>query len=181
MSPATIGTATKPCPGRTRSQKCLLTKGHFGVHQYPPPPLLEKSIREACADILILDGWRRLPMEQNFSEKKRKTVGEPGMADDLFIRYGPGVLPETGHISSDAWRMIGGCAQVMWVEWKRLLPVKRGKTWGRATKASNEQKAWHALERSRGALTLIAGEDFPASVDGFRDFYKASGLARRCA
>lgn len=177
MSPATIGTATKPCPGRTRSQKCLLTKGHFGVHQYPPPPLLEKSIREACADILILDGWRRLPMEQNFSEKKRKTVGEPGMADDLFIRYawiGCNKSPEF-----QGWHRED--AQALWVEWKRLLPVKRGKTWGRATKASNEQKAWHALERSRGALTLIAGEDFPASVDGFRDFYKASGLARRCA
>jgi hypothetical protein len=37
----------------------------------------------------------------------------------------------------------------------------------------------NAYLRARGALTLIAGEDFPASVDGFRCWYAASGLRRR--
>lgn len=117
-------------------------------------------------------------MEATWSEKKRKGVGEVGMADDLFIRYWSGYR-------KDAVRDIGGIpdllteAQVLWIEWKRLMPSKRGKTWGRATQAAIHQKAWHALERSRGALTWIGGEDFPASIEGFREHYKKSGLMRR--
>ena len=37
---------------------------------------------------------------------------------------------------------------------------------------------WHTKERARGALTLIAGEDFPASVAGFIGWYQQSGLQR---
>jgi hypothetical protein len=57
---------------------------------------------------------------------------------------------------------------VLWVEFKR------GKE-----KAGSHQVAWHAKERARGALTWIANEDFPATVDGFRSHYEKSGLMRR--
>jgi len=35
------------------------------------------------------------------------------------------------------------------------------------------------LERKRGALTLIAGQDFPATIEGFKAWYIGSGLNRR--
>lgn len=141
------------------------------------PALLEKHIQEACCQILECDGWRRIRMEAMYSEKKRKGVGEPGMADDLFLRYW---YPDNLHNDT---RPIG---EIFWIEWKRLVPTplreRRNNTlkqkWPRSTQAAVHQKAWHALERKRGALTLIAGEDFVASVDGFRDWYKTSGLMR---
>ena len=41
------------------------------------------------------------------------------------------------------------------------------------------QVAWHQRERARGALTLLAGVDFPATIEGFAEWYRASGLMRR--
>ncbi len=60
----------------------------------------------------------------------------------------------------------------MWIEWKR----ERRR---RATKPTEIQMLWHQAERARGAFTLIAGVDFPATIEGFRDWYRASGLQRR--
>jgi hypothetical protein len=60
----------------------------------------------------------------------------------------------------------------MWIEWKR---VRNGK----ATKTSLKQDAWHARERARGFLTLRAGIDFPATISGFQEFYRQSGLMQR--
>lgn len=130
---------------------------------------LEKHLQEACAHILELDGWRRLRTDPVSRREWGKGFGEPGMPDDLLIRYGTigPCIPEESAL-----------AEVLWVEWKRLLPSKRGKTWQRVTRAANHQKAWHVLERSRGALTLIAGEDFQATVDGFIAWYRGSGLMR---
>src|SRR5690348_6653268 len=126
-------------------------------------PPTESQIQEACAHILELDGWRRLRTDPVSRREWGKGFGEKGMADDLFLRYrsaydrpGEGGMP-----------LAGMCvAQVIWIEWKRLLPQKRGKTWPRSTQAAIHQQAWHTLERKRGASTLIAGQDFPASVDG---------------
>jgi hypothetical protein len=61
---------------------------------------------------------------------------------------------------------------VLWIEWKRVFS-------GRATKATAHQRAWHEAERALGALTLIAGEHFPATIEGFREWYSRSGLQRR--
>ncbi len=148
--------------------------------------LLEKHIQEACCQILEFDGWRRIRMEATYSEKKRKGVGEPGMADDLFIRYE--YQPCSGETCSGerCFPRDKGKALVMFIEWKRLVPqptrvIEKGRPkqrWPRSTQAAVHQKAWHAIERKRGALTLIAGEDFIASIDGFRDWYRESGLMR---
>jgi len=134
---------------------------------------LEKPIEAAIKEFLEWDGWTVRKMEQNYSERKRKAVGEPGMADMLAIRYG--IQAPTNPDSGPGFRW----AEVLWIETKRRLPVKRGKAWGRATQASIHQKAWHARERSRGALTIILGEECEASTDDFKRWYFASGLARR--
>lgn len=136
----------------------------------------ERQIQETCAQLLSLDGWRRV--RTDMAHLRGLSVQEPGMADDLFIRYGlsymgaPGSAPELRRAD-----------EVLWIEWKRergstsLNPKKALFT--RAEKASIRQKAWHATERARGALTLIAGEDFPATIEGFCMWYRKSGLMRR--
>lgn len=129
--------------------------------------LTERQIQEACSTLLALDGWRRV--RTDLPRLRGLGVQEKGMADDLFLRYSQAHEPHPCSMYS----------QVIWIEWKR----ERGGTGKRALftkaeKAMIQQKAWHAAERARGALTLIAGEDFPANIDGFREWYNRSGLAR---
>lgn len=151
--------------------------------------LLEADIQKACVDYLAAHGWRHVrtdpvsdtAMVSSFrqwlfgvpalnhvrdlilSGLKRcgrgKGFGEVGMADSLFVRYS-----FYGIADSDRLRCV---SQVMWIEWKR---VKKGK----ATGPTDAQREWHILERHRGGFTLIAGVDFPASIEGFRDWYTAS-------
>lgn len=101
-------------------------------------------------------------MEQNFSEKKQRAFGEAGMPDRLYIRY--------CSIHNPGWREFRGevQAEVLWVEWKSL----KGHP-------SPDQQLWILDERKRGALVLCAGIDFPASIEGFREWYAQSGLNRR--
>ena len=80
----------------------------------------EADIERTCTDFLALDNWRSFKMEQNFSEKKQKTVGESGMADHMYLRYLYGYESEalcTCEMKEDC-----ACAQVMFIEWKRSLP-----------------------------------------------------------
>ena len=131
---------------------------------WQPLKISEKQLQKHAEDILQLDGWRVFRPEQNFSERKRKVVGEAGAPDGLYVRYG-GFF----HDGSDAADFMSECAaEVMWIEWKSAK--------GRPSTA---QKIWHAAERKRGALALIAGEDFPATIDGFKEWYKNSGLMRK--
>jgi hypothetical protein len=129
-----------------------------------PVKLLEKDIERTCTDFLACDGWRPFKMEENFSEKKLKRTGEAGMADHLYIRYDCLVEIIFDHPEIDERKH----AEVLWIEFKR-----------KGGKAAQHQKDWHTLERKRGALTLIAGEDFPASIEGFQEWYRGSGLQRR--
>ena len=139
----------------------------------------EADIQEACSQMLELDGWRRI--RTDLKHLRGMGVQEPGIADDLFIRYTPspyeihmdGVNPDNPR-AIGWWKKGIECqAQLMWIEFKRIDPR------GLRTKASQKQMEWHTLERKRGALTLVAGEDFPATIEGFRDWYKASGLMRK--
>ena len=141
------------------------------------PPVLEKHIEKAITTLLEIDGWRAIKMEQNFSERKRKSVGEAGMADHLYIRYWTGCLNQLEFKAPyESW------AQVLWIEFKKLKGGngKRG-IFTKAEKASIKQRAWIARERSRGALVLLVGEDCPATIEGVRAWYLASGLNRRLA
>lgn len=128
------------------------------------PVVSEAAIQEACCDILALDDWRRI--NTDLKHLRGMGVQEPGMADDLFVRYwaglgvrGPGVADHSDLLAE---------AQVMWIEWKR-----------KGGKAGDHQTAWHILERKRGALVLVAGEDFAASIEGFKAWYRGSGLMRK--
>jgi hypothetical protein len=112
--------------------------------------LKESDIQRTCEDLLTWDGWRIFRLEENFSERKVKTVGETGAADGMYVRYAS--PPQ---------------CEIIFIEWKR--PGGR---------IAPHQRRWHAAERARGALTLIAGEDFEASIEGFVAWYRASGLNR---
>ena len=143
--------------------------------------LLEKQIQQTCSEFLELDGWRCFKMEPVSNLAWGKGANELGQADCMYVRYCPsardvhrdGVDP--GNPRAIGWwqKVIECQAEVMHIEWKRL---NRG---GKPTKAGNHQRDWHARERARGALTLIAGEDFSATIEGFQAWYRQSGLNRR--
>lgn len=128
--------------------------------------LTEAQIQKTCAEFLALDGWRPLRTDPTSDRSRGKGFGECGMADHLFIRYGYLASCEE---RSDSRHV----AEVIWVEFKKLDAR------GNPTKPSQKQIDWHCDERARGALTVIAGVDFPASIEGFQDWYSGSGLARR--
>jgi hypothetical protein len=143
--------------GHCPSKKNLLKRSRNGGM----PVLKESDIARTCSDYLEADGWRMIITDPVSDRQRGKGFGELGMADRLYIRYPRGE------------RTFKTFAQVLWIEWKRI--DKQGKT----TKATALQKSWHEAERARGALTWIAGEDFPASIEGFIEFYQASVLKRR--
>ena len=124
------------------------------------PRLTEAQIERQCSDFLALDGWRGLKTDPCSDRTHAKGFGELGMADHLYIRY--------GDIRGSGTRIMSLGAEVVWIEWKRpgCSPTPR-------------QVAWHVAERKRGALTMIAGVDFPASFEGFLAWYRNSGLLRK--
>jgi hypothetical protein len=126
--------------------------------------LTEADIEKQCSDLLALDGWRSLKTDPVSRREWGKGFGELGMADRLYLRYEPELnLPPPHRKPVD-----NAYAQVLWIEWKRP---------GR--KLRYDQEAWAITERSRGALVLAAGVDFPATFEGFTAWYRGSGLMRR--
>jgi hypothetical protein len=101
-------------------------------------------------------------------------VSEPGMADRQYTRYLVSVYTEWARVPELLVKV-----DMMWIEWKRLDRFSKKENCWLPTKASQKQHDWHARERARGALTLIAGEDFPASIEGFCTWYAQSGLQRK--
>jgi hypothetical protein len=121
----------------------------------------EHLIEAECTRLLEQDGWRSLRTDPVSDRGRGKGFGELGMADHLYIRYScvahklETVHP--GRADSD----------VLWIEFKSA----KGKP-------AKHQTEWHTKERARGALTWIAGVDFPPSVQGFVMKYRQSGLNR---
>jgi len=115
-----------------------------------PKDVSEAAIELECCKLLAEDNWRVLKTDPVSDRSRGKGFGERGQADTLCLRYGR-----------------QPAAEVLWIEWKR--------PGGRVHK---HQIEWHGKERARGAMTVIAGVDFPPSVPGFIDWYRASGLAR---
>ena len=133
----------------------------FGVPQPAEPALLqdeaakdvpESLIEAECSHLLAADGWRTLKTDPVSARGRGKGFGELGMADTLCLRYSRQEPP---------------ACEVLWIEWKALG--------GRVRKHQSE---WHIKERARGAMTVIAGVDFAASVKGFQSWYRLSGLAK---
>jgi hypothetical protein len=117
----------------------------------PAENVPEAVIEAECCRLLAEDGWRTLKTDPVSDRRRGKGFGELGMADTLALRYS----------------RKGAASEVLWVEWK-----------ARGGRVRKHQLEWHARERARGAMTAIAGVDFPASVQGFAGWYRASGLAR---
>lgn len=146
-----------------------------------PPEPKEDSIEKAIVQAMVLDGWRPFKMEENFSERKKKKTGEPGMCDHLFIRY----IPRDGPCNlncpaCDAPFVFRphdfGKTEVLWWEFKASKKVRKRKEF-----LSKDQVAWVAAERARGALIWVAGLDHEADTPGAAQHYLNSGLARNRA
>ena len=75
----------------------------------------------------------------------------------------PGLSGGIEHMNGDVYKR-----QLLWIEFKA---GKKG--------AQKHQLEWHAKERALGFVTLIANEDFPATIDGFKNWYEKSGYMRR--
>lgn len=129
----------------------------------------EAHIEQTCTQMLELDGWRSLKTDPVSRPQLGKGFGELGMADRLYIRY----ANQTQACAKSKMFFSQVLAEVMWIEWKRIRPGRL-----KATKAAGHQVDWITLERKRGALVLLAGVDFPASIEGFKAWYSTSGLMR---
>ena len=137
----------------------------------------EADLERAATDLLAYDGWRSLKTDPVSRKEWGKGFGERGMADHLYLRYRDQYLQDGTRPVN--WRISGSevfigplfyhcLSQVMWIEWKSL-----------EGSPSARQIFWIENERSRGALVLLAGHDFPATYDGFLEWYRASGLMLR--
>lgn len=129
---------------------------------YEKPVVYEKNIQSDCTQWLALDGWRPLRTDPVRDRRRATGFGEPGMADHLYIRYG-------AHGRGCKCFGKAGCvgAQIVWIEWKRPK-----------SEAKQHQLDWHAKERALGAVVLLAGIDFPPTVEGFKEYYRNSSLRR---
>ncbi len=126
----------------------------------------EWMIEAECTKILEEDGWRSLRTDPVSDRGRGKGFGELGMADHWYCRYGAWqrLFPDSVNLDKP---YATTAAQLMWIEFKSAQG-----------KPAKHQIDWHTKERARGALTLIAGVDFPASVAGFVEWYQNSGLKR---
>jgi hypothetical protein len=112
----------------------------------------EQQIALECEQLLREDGWRTIRCEPISDRSRGRGFGEAGMPDLLALRYS---------------RQIPGACECLWIEWK-----------ARGGRVKKHQLEWHTRERARGAMTAIAGVDFPATIQGFQIWYRSSGLAR---
>ncbi len=127
----------------------------------------EHMIEAECTRLLEQDGWRALRTDPVSDRGRGKGFGEIGMADHWYWRPAA-QRSQYGPIESVAYpAVVLSLSQTLWIEFKSAD--------GEPSKA---QLKWHTIERARGALTWIAGVDFPASVAGFVAHYRASGLNR---
>jgi len=130
----------------------------------------EKDIQRTVNDLLALDGWRHLRCDPMSDPVRKRYVGEVGMADELYIRYNDArcLRHEYGVGYSEFDDCTCTRADVLWIEFKRP-----------GYKARTHQLRWHHEERLKGAVVWLFGKDFPATVDGFLEHYRKSGLMRR--
>lgn len=139
-------------------------------------PIKESDIETTIVRAMELDGWRPFKMEQNFSERKKKRTGEPGMPDHLFIRYWNTGDPR-GPVPYTKTRCYNPTAEVLWWEFKRII-VREGRK-DKASELDPDQVKWITAERARGALVWVAGVDHNADIAGAALHYVKSGLCRR--
>lgn len=137
------------------------------VRKTPLPDKLfapsERDIENTCTELLGYDGWRCI--KTDLPHLRGLGVQEKGMADRLYIRYG--ARADTVPPGGACLDIRRAATESFWVEWKKV-----------GGKNAVHQKAWQAAERGRGAIVWVSLEDFPATIEGFKDHYRKSGLNR---
>lgn len=131
--------------------------------------LTEKHVQETVTQFLELDGWRAIRTEHAIERNERggfkRRVGEVGMADTLFIRYG------VVYTAPNLGIKVDGAA--LWVERRDQVMFIEFKAPGKFMEA--HQRRWADAERARGALVLVVDD-----IDNFmKRWYPESGLQRR--
>lgn len=126
----------------------------------------EFHIEQTCSEWLALDSWRAIITDP--PQLRGLGVSEKGIPDRLYIRYAKFDRAALRAAGDDAYTRHPAWAELTWIEWKSPKGTP-----------SVKQLEWHAAERARGALTLIAGRDFERTIEGFQKFYRQSGLMRR--
>ncbi len=133
--------------------------------------LYESDIEKAIVGAMVLDGWREFKMQYSWDQIKKITLGEPGMADHLFLRPRP--ILRLRPVFEDM-ELPPGFIQGLWWEFK--ASKKRRK---RKEMLSPDQVLWSDREQALGFLVWHAGIDHPATIAGAAQHYLDSGLARR--
>jgi hypothetical protein len=160
----------------------------------PASLLKERHLQQQIADLLALDGWRRIRTEagqvQAVVEQIRKLTGsdwihsrinaimdrfarsgralQKGTADDLYMRPWTGCVDQISLPKPfESW------VQHLFVETKIHTGSYR-----------DEQITWAEEQRSLGFLVWQASTrnfkgDFEPTIDGFLSLYRSSGLMRR--
>jgi hypothetical protein len=116
-------------------------------------PVSEASIQKAIRDYLELDGWRVFETDATRWRRDTRTAKHP--------------LKEPG--MADLLALRYDPPAILWIEVKR-----------KGGRVEPQQRFWHFAERLRGATVIVLGQDCEASIDGWLDWYAASGLMRRC-
>lgn len=138
-----------------------------------PALLKESDIETAIVQAMEKDGWRAFKMEENFSERKRKKTGEPGMCDHLFLRPHNQGDPR-GPVPGYKTRCYNPLGDILWWEFKAAKEVRK-----RAEILSPKQVQWQMLTKAQGFLVWSAGVDHDATIAGAAQHYLESGLCRR--
>lgn len=119
----------------------------------------ERESTLSCSKWLKGDGWRCIQTDCSFDpeipkgKRRASHCSIAGMADCLYLRYDP---------------VYWARAEAIWIEWKRF-----------GGRPDPHQVDWHHRERKLHAVTLIAGIDFIATFEGFKVWYRQSGLMRK--
>jgi hypothetical protein len=154
-------TGLELCPHGDRRKFCVKCESPLeradwsGVMALQEIP--ELAIEAECSKLLEEDGWTVWKTTPVSDRRRAIGFGQPGMADITAFRP---IRP--------SYPLGPQCCEVLFVEFKT------GKQ-----KAKSHQVQWHRDMRAAGFVTWIANEDFPATVEGFREHYAQSGMMRR--
>ena len=122
----------------------------------PARGLSERTIQNTCLDYLKVDGWYHVSLDP--PHMRGLAVHKKGAPDDLLMR------PITElHLKA----AFPGCCCALFIEWKK-----------EGGKAGEHQIERHRELRALGFVVLVAGEQFPKSIEGFLNWYRGSGLLR---
>ena len=112
--------------------------------------ILEADVTKTVRGFMALRGWRRLRFQRTVVPGQFQT-GEPGIPDDLFLRY---IRP--------------GVAAQVWIEYKSPGDKRKCRCAGRKSGLCTvcAQDAWHKAERARGGRVWRV-----PTFDGFEALY----------